>query len=94
MSGCMAPDLQEEAMNLNWDQHSHYIKVTHTPIRFIFRSFNNIVDDTSELIGVGAGPKGQENPTAFPGSLRILVESAIKLVGDVITRARDGAIEI
>eukprot|EP00959_Pyramimonas_sp_CCMP1952_P375687 7868356-Pyramimonas_sp.AAC.2 len=32
MSGCMAPDLQDEASQFNWDQHSYYTRGTHAPM--------------------------------------------------------------
>eukprot|EP00959_Pyramimonas_sp_CCMP1952_P255684 5340544-Pyramimonas_sp.AAC.1 len=63
-------------------------------MRFTFWNFNDIVDGASELIGVGTGPKRCENPVAFAGGLRILVEDAVKLVGDAMGRATEGAIEI
>eukprot|EP00959_Pyramimonas_sp_CCMP1952_P039282 822404-Pyramimonas_sp.AAC.1 len=71
MSGCMAPGLQVEAKRLNWDEHKYYQKGIHTPMCFILWNFNDIVDGTGELNGVGTGGKRQENPTLFAGHLRI-----------------------
>eukprot|EP00959_Pyramimonas_sp_CCMP1952_P372512 7801031-Pyramimonas_sp.AAC.1 len=94
MSVCMAPGLQEEAKRLKWGEHKYYQKGIHTPMRFIFWNFNDIVDGTSELNGVGTGGKRQDNPSAFAGNFRIMAEAADRLVDDAITRAKDGAIEI
>eukprot|EP00959_Pyramimonas_sp_CCMP1952_P227655 4760009-Pyramimonas_sp.AAC.1 len=81
-------------MEFDWARHRDYMKGIHTPVRFIFWSFNDIVDGHGDLIGIGSGTQRPEDPFAFAGSLRILVERAIKLVGDAVSRAGDGAIEI
>eukprot|EP00959_Pyramimonas_sp_CCMP1952_P422058 8841520-Pyramimonas_sp.AAC.1 len=51
MSGCVAPGLQEEAKRHKWYDHKYYQKGIHTPMRFIFWNFNDIVDGTGELNG-------------------------------------------
>eukprot|EP00959_Pyramimonas_sp_CCMP1952_P446678 9352795-Pyramimonas_sp.AAC.1 len=94
MSGCVAPGLREEAKNHKWDEHKYYQKGIHTPVRFTFWNFNDMIDGTGELNGVGSGGKRQENPTLFAGTLRIMVEAAERLVDEAITRAKDGAIVI
>eukprot|EP00959_Pyramimonas_sp_CCMP1952_P389158 8154049-Pyramimonas_sp.AAC.2 len=94
MSGALASAIQETASSFNWSKRADFRKGIHIPMRFIFRNFNDIVDETKELNGVGADPRRKENPIAFAGSLRMLVEAAIKLVDDAMTRAADRAIEI
>eukprot|EP00959_Pyramimonas_sp_CCMP1952_P056595 1182055-Pyramimonas_sp.AAC.1 len=94
MSGCLASAIQEAASSFKWSKHTHLKRGTHTPIRFIFGNFNDIVDETSELNGIGTGPKRQDNPLVFAGGLIISIEAAILLVDDAMTRAVDGAIEI
>eukprot|EP00959_Pyramimonas_sp_CCMP1952_P116037 2425806-Pyramimonas_sp.AAC.1 len=94
MGGCMAPSLREEAQKHKWQEHQYYQKGIHTPVRFIFWNFNDIVDGTGDLNGVGTDGKRQENPTLFAGTLRVMVEAAERLVDEAISRSKDGAIEI
>eukprot|EP00959_Pyramimonas_sp_CCMP1952_P297463 6223106-Pyramimonas_sp.AAC.1 len=70
------------------EEHGYYKKGIHTPMHFIFWNFNDIVDGAGELNGVGAGPQRQENPTAFAGSLRILVEAAVQLAVQLVDDER------
>eukprot|EP00959_Pyramimonas_sp_CCMP1952_P013491 284680-Pyramimonas_sp.AAC.1 len=84
MSGCLASAIQEAASSFKWSKHTRVMKGIHTPIRFLFWNFNDIVDETSELNGVGTGPKRLENSFASAGGLTILMKAAIKLVDDAM----------
>eukprot|EP00959_Pyramimonas_sp_CCMP1952_P451176 9446009-Pyramimonas_sp.AAC.1 len=94
MSGGMAPDLREAAQKRRWSEHQYYQKGIHAPVRFIVWNFNDIVDATGDLIGVGAEGKRQENLARFAGAFRVMVEAAERLVDDAVSCSPDGAIEI
>eukprot|EP00959_Pyramimonas_sp_CCMP1952_P028416 595804-Pyramimonas_sp.AAC.1 len=49
-------------------------------MRFTFWNFNDTVDNSSKLNGVGGGPNRFENPLVFAGSLRFMIGDAVKLI--------------
>eukprot|EP00959_Pyramimonas_sp_CCMP1952_P185658 3881759-Pyramimonas_sp.AAC.1 len=72
MSGALISAIRDASSEFQWDKNVHYKKGTHTPMRFTFWNFNEFVDNACQLNGVGGGPKRQENPLAFAGSLRFM----------------------
>eukprot|EP00959_Pyramimonas_sp_CCMP1952_P023068 485115-Pyramimonas_sp.AAC.1 len=84
MSGAQILAICDASSKFQWEKSGHYKKGTHTPIRFTFWNFNNIVDNTCQLNGVGDGPQRQENPLAFAGSLIFMVDDAAKLIDDAM----------
>eukprot|EP00959_Pyramimonas_sp_CCMP1952_P201740 4218727-Pyramimonas_sp.AAC.1 len=94
MSGALVSAIRGASSNFQWDKNGHFKKGAHTPMRFTFWNINDIVDNACELNGVGAGPKRQDNPFAFAGSLRIMADNAVTLVDDAMRRLSEGAIEI
>eukprot|EP00959_Pyramimonas_sp_CCMP1952_P170335 3559055-Pyramimonas_sp.AAC.1 len=65
MSGAQISNIRDASSKFRWDQSGCYIKGTHAPIRFTFWNFNGLVDYSSQLNGVGSGPRRQDNPLAF-----------------------------
>eukprot|EP00959_Pyramimonas_sp_CCMP1952_P402615 8436783-Pyramimonas_sp.AAC.1 len=94
MSGAQISNIRDASSKLQWDQTGYYIKGTQSPIRFTFWNFNDIVDNASQLNGVGSGPKRQANPLAFAGSLRFMINDAVTLIDDAMRRSSEGAVDI
>eukprot|EP00959_Pyramimonas_sp_CCMP1952_P034358 720035-Pyramimonas_sp.AAC.1 len=94
MGGCKGPELREAAQSHNWSSsgHQHYVKGVHSPVRFIFWSFNDIADQTTfNLLGVRAEGKRHEDPPLLAGALRVMLETADRIIDDAIKRSPDGA---
>eukprot|EP00959_Pyramimonas_sp_CCMP1952_P110594 2313639-Pyramimonas_sp.AAC.1 len=61
-----------------------YKEGTHIPMRFSFWNFNDIVDNSGKLNGVGSGRNRYENPFAFAGGLRQMIKDAVDLIDDIM----------
>eukprot|EP00959_Pyramimonas_sp_CCMP1952_P310175 6491633-Pyramimonas_sp.AAC.1 len=61
MSGARTAGIAGASTSFRWGKQWSYEKGTHTAIRFTFWNFNDIVDNSSKLNGVGSGPKRYEN---------------------------------
>eukprot|EP00959_Pyramimonas_sp_CCMP1952_P184912 3866361-Pyramimonas_sp.AAC.1 len=70
MSGAQIERIAGTSASFRWGDQWAFEEVAHTPIRFTFWNFNDIVDNSGKLNGVGSGPKRYENPFAFAGGLR------------------------
>eukprot|EP00959_Pyramimonas_sp_CCMP1952_P175525 3667974-Pyramimonas_sp.AAC.1 len=62
MSGAQFAGIAGASTLFRWEEMRYYEKGTHTPIRFTFWNFNDIVDNSSKLNGVGSGPNRYDNP--------------------------------
>eukprot|EP00959_Pyramimonas_sp_CCMP1952_P020751 437588-Pyramimonas_sp.AAC.1 len=63
-------------------------------MRFTFWNFSDMVDNTCQLNGVGSGPRRQDNPLAFAGSVICMVDDAVKLIDDAMRRSSEGATDV
>eukprot|EP00959_Pyramimonas_sp_CCMP1952_P253984 5305903-Pyramimonas_sp.AAC.1 len=84
MSGAQIKGIAGTSASFRWGEQWAYEEGTHSPIRFTFWNFNDVVDNSCKLNGVGSGPKRYENPFACAGSLRQMVEDAVELIDDII----------